>query len=465
MKRTFLHLTIGALLGGGLLAPVTVSATTTSPQSHTFNGPVIVRGGTNRLVQALNEPPANLSGVSIGVFGQSTGPTGRGVVGFATSPTGDTYGVIGRNYSPSGAGVYGHAHNTAGQNAGVIALTDSQSGRGLFAEARANNGINFGVFARSLSPQGRGVVGVVSATAGLNYGVVGRSLSPGGVGVWGHAPATSGQAVGVYGQTTAPQGAGVVGVNESGANNSVGIRGMGRARNGSFVFGVVGTAESVDGHANNRGFGVAGLNYTPHGHGVYGHASGPGGIAIYGHNPSGRAGYFHGNVVVSGNLTIRGNLNIAGATNMSNFIFSDQATESNHGFMSCKIYNRFGSMETTGEDVVVRVVFPPNHITVHDQISVQLTAVDAPMPNLHVKHAGFMSVPQVCQPENGETCPPPQVAYHFTIAGNATGKVNWTLYAQVCQQEERFRPQDATPEQDDVDTPPPSLPPLPPVGQ
>jgi len=465
MKRTFLHLTIGALLGGGLLAPVTVSATTTSPQSNTFNGPIIVRGGTNRLMQALNEPPANLPGVSIGVFGQSTGPTGRGVVGFATSPTGETFGVIGRNYSTSGAGVYGHAHNTAGRNAGVTALTDSQNGHGLFAEARANNGINFGVFARSNSPQGRGVVGVVSATAGLNYGVVGRSLSPGGVGVWGHAPATSGQAVGVYGQTNAPQGTGVVGVNESGANNSVGIRGMGRARNGSLVYGVVGTAESIDGHGNNRGIGVAGLNYTPHGHGVYGHASGPGGIAIYGHNPSGRAGYFHGNVVVSGNLTIRGNLNIAGAANMSNFVFNDQATESNHGFMPCKIYNRFGTMETTGEDVAVQVMFPPNYIPVSDQISVQLTAVDAPMPNLRVKDAGFLLVTQVCRPENGVLCPPPRQIYYFKIAGNATGKVNWTLYAQVCPHDDPVYPQDATPEQDVVDTPPPSLPPLPPVGQ
>jgi len=460
MKRTFLHLTIGALLGGGLLAPVTVSATTTSPEDHTFNGPIIVRGGANRLVQALNEPPANLPGVSIGVFGQSTGSTGRGVVGFATSPTGDTYGVIGRNYSPSGAGVYGHAHSTAGQNAGVTALTDSQNGRGLFAEARANNGINFGVFARSNSPQGRGVVGVVSATTGLNYGVVGRSLSPGGVGVWGHAPATSGQAVGVYGQTTAPQGAGVVGINESGANNSVGIRGMGRARNGSFVYGIVGTAESVDGHGNNRGIGVAGINYAPYGHGVYGYASGPGGIAIYGHNPNGRAGYFHGNVVISGNLTIRGNLNLAGATNMSNLVFNNQATESN-----CQIYNRFGTRETTGGDVAVRVVFPPNYIPVSDQISVQLTAVDAPMPNLHVKNAGFLLVPQVCRPEKGEACPPPEAAYHFTIAGNATGKVNWTLYAHVCLNDDRIYPQDATPEQDDVDTPPPSLSPLLPVGQ
>ena len=150
---------------------------------------------------------------------------------------------------------------------------------------------------------------------------------------------------------------------------------------------------------------------------------------------------------------------------MSNFIFSDQAKENKHGFMTCKIYNRFGTTETTGEDVAVEVVFPPNYIPIRDQISVQLTAVDAPMPNLHVKDADFLIVQPVCRPENGVSCPPPKATYHFTIAGNATGKVNWTLYAQVCQQEERFHPQDATPEQDDVDTPPPSLPPLPPVGQ
>jgi len=87
----------------------------------------------------LNEPPANPPGVSIGVFGQSTGPTGRGVVWFATSSTGETFGAIGRKGQD----------NTAGQNAGVMALTDSQNGRGLFAEAQANNGINFGVFDRS----------------------------------------------------------------------------------------------------------------------------------------------------------------------------------------------------------------------------------------------------------------------------------------------------------------------------
>ena len=144
---------------------------------------------------------------------------------------------------------------------------------------------------------------------------------------------------------------------------------------------------------------------------------------------------------------------------MSNFVFSDQATESN-----CQIYNRFGMTETTGEDVAVQVMFPPNSIPV-GEVSVQLTAVDASMPNLHVKDAHFLLVPQLCMPEGNRICPPPRLSYYFEIAGNATGKVNWTLHAQVCQYDGPVYPQDATPEQDVVDIPPPSLPPLPPVGQ
>jgi len=197
-----------ALAGNAMAQDVAPAQTQSTP-------PVVYSGALQGWLLAAHNNYAQ-GGVSVGLFGESKGQDGRGVVGFATAQSGKTFGVIGRNYSPAGGGVYGHAHSAGGNPSGLIGISDAQGGRGVYAEATHPNGINFGLFAQSLSTQGRGVVGVVRATTGVNYGVIGRSFSNQGVGVWAHVPAQTGQTTALRAEANSRDGVGVLAINHGG---------------------------------------------------------------------------------------------------------------------------------------------------------------------------------------------------------------------------------------------------------
>lgn len=116
---------------------------------------------------------------SVGVWGETNGPTGVGIYGHATHPIGTNYGIYGTSPSPSGTGVYG------------IATANSSGGT-----------TSYGVQGITDSPMGVGVRGVAQSLTGINYGVLGISLSNSGVGVAGSNNTPQENATGIYGQAS-----------------------------------------------------------------------------------------------------------------------------------------------------------------------------------------------------------------------------------------------------------------------
>jgi hypothetical protein len=116
-----------------------------------------------------------------GVDGWNDGPTGRGVSGYASSPTGSNHGVWGQSASTSGTGVLGWASAASGSTTGVYGESISTLGTGVYGAAIAGSGAATGVFGTSASASGGiGVYGYASASSGTNYGVWGYSNSPSG---------------------------------------------------------------------------------------------------------------------------------------------------------------------------------------------------------------------------------------------------------------------------------------------
>jgi hypothetical protein len=94
-----------------------------------------------------------------GVYGRSDSTTGRGVLGSASSATGNTYGVYGYSSSDTGRGVYGYASSETGMTFGVSGSCPSISGRGVAGVASAPTGTTYGVYGQSNSSTGFGLFG------------------------------------------------------------------------------------------------------------------------------------------------------------------------------------------------------------------------------------------------------------------------------------------------------------------
>ncbi|WP_162015840.1 hypothetical protein [Chloroflexus aurantiacus] len=141
----------------------------------------VTRSTSNDAVAILGEVPfSSLPGAtSTAVRGlnKGTGGTGIGVWG---SHDGGGWGVYGT--SVSGIGVYGRTTTETGISTGVFGETTSTSGRGVYGLAVANTGTTYGVYGGSISPSGTGVYGVATDTSGINYGVRGKSNSSNGYG-------------------------------------------------------------------------------------------------------------------------------------------------------------------------------------------------------------------------------------------------------------------------------------------
>ncbi len=97
------------------------------------------------------------TGVTYGIWGESSSTSGRGVCGVASATTGTTYGVYGGSSSTSGRGVYGWASATTGTTYGVYGGSSSTSGRGVYGSASATSGVAVGVYGRTSSTTGFGV--------------------------------------------------------------------------------------------------------------------------------------------------------------------------------------------------------------------------------------------------------------------------------------------------------------------
>jgi hypothetical protein len=234
---------------------------------------------------------------AIGVQGESSALGGRGLVGYASATSTETVGVYGQSDSPTGRGIGGYS--PAGT--GVYAL--SASGFGMQAVSGSGTGLlalgsdaaiptttaDFGVLASTKDPAGAGVQGVAESANGI--GVLGTSAGSGSTGVRGHVSGSSGigvagmGAIGLRGETTVSStaGAGVRGISTapvppgSEFNRAV----WGSTNTGAGVFGEVLT--------NVEGAGVVGYGAGGSTAGVRGYNSN--GVAVSGLSNFGTAMY------------------------------------------------------------------------------------------------------------------------------------------------------------------------------
>jgi len=288
---------------------------------------------------------------------------------------------------------------------GALVQADYASSTGGIFNARNTNtaGVNFGVWGQSNGAQGTGVYGLHSAGAGTAPGVYGQTNS------------TASEAVGVLGVvvSTSPgsYSAAVRGINNGTSDDGIGVWGS-QAGSGWGVYGQAFGSGGIGVHGQafgSGGTGVYGTAPDSGGIGVYGTAPDSGGIGVYGGTSSGSgyAGYFYGNVYVFGNFAATGTKSFKidhplDPANRYLYHFAQEAPEVQN------VYNGVVTLDASGGAVVTL----PEYFSALNTgpFRYQLTAIGAPMPNLHV-----------AQEIQGNT---------FRIAGGAPGqKVSWEVTA------------------------------------
>jgi hypothetical protein len=279
----------------------------------------------------------------------------------------------------SSAAVRGQNNGTGGNGIGVWG---SHGGSGLGVYGTSVSGI--GVY--GLSTSGTGVYGYATATSGITYGVYGVFNSTSGAGVYGLASATSGPAWGVYGVSRSTSGRGVVGWASATSGATLGVFGVSYSTAG---IGVYGYAPATSGAA----LGVLAETSSPASN-AYG---------VYGEEPSGGAGHA---VFANGSLAATGAklFQIDHPLHPETHYLNHFCTEGPEPY---NVYRGTVVLDANGE---AWVQLPDYFEAINRDPSYHLTAVGAPMPNLHV----------AVKIQNNR----------FKIAGGAPGKeVSWRVEA------------------------------------
>jgi hypothetical protein len=273
------------------------------------------------------------TGAFPGVWGETESPStgASGVRGFVLSTTPGS----------GSAGVYGKNYGTTNLGYGV---------RG------EHDGSGYGVYGTSVS--GRGVYGLASATTGVNFGVYGQSNSQSGIPVYGINSST-------YVQGMNARAA----VFEVTSQSGIAVRGSGLSTEGS-SYGVIGDVYSA-----GWGVGVKGdASETGYGYGIWGvGAESNGDYGDY-------AGYFLGDVYITDDFFVGG---------MKSFMI-DHPLDPANKFLShfCiespEPYNLYRGTATLDESGLAWVSLPDYFDAINIDFSYQLTAVGAPMPDLHI---------------------------------------------------------------------------------
>ncbi len=121
----------------------------------------------------------------VGVFGETTSATGRGVRGFASATSGVNFGVHGESKSGSGAGVNGFNNASSGEPMGVRGIS-AGSGIGVYGNAGR------GVVGETANTIGTGVVAKNTATTGTGNGLRALAFAPGAEAVYAENSAAGG---------------------------------------------------------------------------------------------------------------------------------------------------------------------------------------------------------------------------------------------------------------------------------
>lgn len=359
---------------------------------------------------------SSTTGTTWGLFGHSLTQSGRGVYGFNGSATGSAVGVYGQTISAAGVGVYGLASSSTGVVNGVEGGTPSTSGRAVFGNASASSGTTYGVYGTVASPSGTGVFGIANVGSGSAVGVYGRTMSTSGTGVLGEAASSTGSTQGVAGLTSSPAGIGVLGHALSLTGICVGLYGRSDSTAGVAVYGL---ATATSGTTN----GLEGASSSTSGRGVYGLASAGSGTTygVLGNSLSPAASAF--SVYAMGKLGAGGSkaFRIDHPDDPENRYLMHYSTE------SPEVLNAYSGTVRLDENGEAVVTLPGYFGKINKDPRYTLTAVGAPMPNLHVaEEIGERALETGSQTGPGQTAP----VCRFRIAGGKAGaKVSWRVEA------------------------------------
>ena len=262
------------------------------------------------------------------------------------------------------------------------------------------------------TPNAIAVLGHSASSAG--YGVYGESPGTSGVGVAGYCSSTTGSTLGVTGTVNSTSGRGVQGLSWAGSGVSHGVVGIAKSTSGR---GVAGVAEAPTGSA----VGVYGQTESTSGRGVWGFSFAQTGttFGVQGTN-SNPSGY---GVFSSGNL---------GASGTKSFVIDHPADPENRYLRhycteGAEPLNAYSGVAVLDDNGVAQVELPDYFATINRDPRIQLTAVGAPMPMLHVaQEIDVDALAEGALAGPGRAVP----VCTFRIAGGApNAKVSWRVEA------------------------------------
>ncbi len=241
------------------------------------------------------------------------------------------YGKIGIHAKASPGAVAAIKAEATGATTAIVAR--ATDGWAIYAEGTicGESSTSIGVYGSSYSTSGAGVKGVAQAGSGTVHGVYGETRSVQGSGVSGFATAATGPALGVYGQSDSDAGIGVFGKAASSVGSTMGV------------------------------YGLAPSSY---------------GIGVYGANPAttGFGVYSYGRFAATGTKSFQ----IDHPLNPENAYLNHYTAEGPEPY---NIYRGIVLLDARGE---AWVTLPDYFEAINRDPSYHLTAVGAPMPNLHV---------------------------------------------------------------------------------
>jgi len=356
------------------------------------------------------------TGAAVGVYGVSSSGDGQGVLGFTAGATGSGAGVRGVSGASNGVGVEGEARRGVlglGAIAGVEGRASDPMGAGLLGIATAVTGQTRGVEAAVASPDGAGVFAMNSSIAGSAFGTYSQTSSSAGTAVLGDALATSGVTRGLHGRAASPSGVGVRAENTAVSGNGNALQVIGNAPSGdSLVVNANGTGNSwaiIARSAGNPGRVIDAqlTNNASNGVAIYSQVNNVNARAGQFVNlAGGEAARFDGNVNVVGNHTVSGtkSFRIDHPLDPENRYLLHYNLEGPEPF---NLYRGTVKLDMAG---AAEIELPEYFEAINIDLSYQLTAVGAAMPNLHVAR----------EVEGNR----------FAIAGGAAGKrVSWQVTA------------------------------------
>jgi hypothetical protein len=350
-------------------------------------------------------------GVDTGVVGSVSGATDAiGVLGFSAHPTASVRGVKGLVLSPDGIAVYGENHATSGNAYGLAGATSSSAGTGVVGLASAGG--------KGVRGEGRIGLSASGTESGLEadgvaYGVRAGSSSASGTGVLGEALSGSGSPIGVHGRTSNGGGVAMRAENTATAGNGNALVATGSAGSGdTLVVTASGLGNAWAIKASSAGDGGRALSaeltgVTSSGIAVYGQVtSATARAAQFANLAGGEAARFDGNVNVVGNHTVTGTKSFR----IDHPLDPENSYLYHYNLEGPEPFNLYRGTVTLDANGAAQIGLPEYFEQINTDVTYQLTAVGAPMPNLHVS-----------KEMQGD---------RFSVAGGAPGRrVSWQITA------------------------------------